>query len=209
MGIVAVAALLGVGAWLLTGGGSTPPAMVTRLGSATGMLKPATLSTYTAKATCIEGPAFQGTILHRQGGCTGWADTPSGDRGELTVSVDVYAALKGTSADRIQAAAHKYLLDNRQGFLTEDGKYAKVTGSHPVPRLGDEAYVIDEVDSDGRTGIAKALVRFRNAYLQCEYSGDHTTTPNSLFARRTAATPQYAETAAIACARDLVTAVHP
>ncbi|MEV0408333.1 hypothetical protein [Actinoallomurus sp. NPDC050550] len=205
---VAHSVLIGVGVWLATGGGSAAPALITHVGSASGMLRPATLSAYTTGTRCIEGTSFQsGPIIHRQGGCTGWGFSAAGDQGDFMVSVDVYLAPPGTKAATVEKTAHGYLASSMQGFLKADTDFARIVGKHAVSGIGDEAYVVDEVNKDGTNGIAKLMIRFQNSEILCEYTGSHVATPNSPFSQRVAATPQYAEKAAAACGQDAVAAL--
>jgi hypothetical protein len=198
----------GVTVVVLAGGDDEPkePAAITKVGKATEMLKPATVQKYTAQATCIEGPSFQSTTIHRQGGCTGWAWTASGHRGEWTISVDVYPTSPALSVQRAESAARQYFTGAKDGFFESDTKSSRITDSRPVTGLGDEAFVINQVSKDsGDTGTTKLLVRWRNAFVLVVYSGSSRVSSDPM--GRTAPDPRYAETATTAAARDVLNAL--
>ncbi|MCO6005175.1 hypothetical protein NE236_09280 [Actinoallomurus purpureus] len=197
----------GVTVVVLAGSDDEPkaPAAITKVGKATEMLKAATVQKYTAQATCIEGPSFQSTTIHRQGGCTGWAWTASGHRGGWTISVDVYPPSPALSVQRAESAARQFFTGVKDGFFKSDTKFVRITDSRPVTGLGDEAFVIDQVGKDsGDTGTTKLLVRWRNAFVLVEYSGSSRVSSDPM--KRTP-DPLYAETAATAAARDVLNAL--
>ncbi|MEV0406313.1 hypothetical protein [Actinoallomurus sp. NPDC050550] len=125
------------------------------------------------------------------------------------VSIDAYLPASGRSAKRAESAAHQFLLDNRHGFLNDE-EYARVTGAHPLARLGDEAFMINLINSDGDKALAKLLVRWRNAFVLIDYGASNKSSadpgdPN--FMKRTPASPQYTEAAATAAAHDVLDAI--